>query len=166
SQQGLELIPVMEDLGIILDVSHLNKPGFEDVVKTSTKPFIASHSNAHKICPIPRNLLDDQIESIASADGVIGINFYNKFLVHGVDPSSASINDVIAHISYVTDLVGVKHVGVGSDFDGISMTPRGLEDVSKMKELPVSLEKEGFGKHDIGKIMGGNLERVFLKIWK
>jgi membrane dipeptidase len=166
SQQGLELISIMEELGIVLDVSHLNRPGFDDVVKTSTKPFIASHSNAHQLCPVSRNLHNDQIEAIANAGGVIGINFYNKFLVHDVDPSKASIDNVIEHIRYITDLVGIHHVGLGSDFDGISMTPQGLENVSKVKYLPPLLEKEGYGKNDIRKIMGENLERIFLKVWK
>ncbi len=102
---------------------------------------------------------------IASSDGVVGINFYSKFL-RKENPEKADVRDVINHIKYITDLTSEDHVGLGSDFDGITMTPKGLENASKVKDIPPLLAEEGFSKQNINKIMGGNLERVFRKVWK
>ena len=164
SKDGIQLIEDMNNLGMVIDVAHLNYEGYMDVMQYTDAPFIDSHSNAHSICPISRNLTDDQLEMIASADGVVGINFYPKFL--SLIPEKASIDDVIKHISYITDLIGSEHVGLGSDFDGIATTPLGLEDTRKMKDLVPLLDKEGFSKNEIEKIMGGNFNRIFRKIWK
>ena len=162
---GKELLEEMESFGIVVDISHLNQKGVADVAKLATKPFIASHSNAYQICPVSRNLTNDQLMDIASVDGVVGINFYPRFLIQK-DPETASINDVIHHIKYVTNLIGVEHVGLGSDFDGIGIVPKGLENASKMKKIPPLLREKGFSKQDVTKIMGGNFQRVFDKVWK
>lgn len=161
---GLELIEQMESLGIVIDVSHLNRKGFADVVRNTSKPFIASHSNAYNLCNNNRNLTDEQLMEIASAEGVVGINFYPRFLHN--EPDTVSIKDVIRHIKYITDLIGINHVGLGSDFDGIGSTPKGLENASKIKDIPPLLKEEGFNSQDIAKIMGGNFKRVFTSIWK
>lgn len=165
SKDGKDLITQMDDLGMVIDVSHLNVKGFTDVVKLTTNPFIASHSNVHKLCPISRNLTDDQLIDIANADGVVGINFYPKFLKKK-DPESATIADVIKHIKYIANLTSVDNVGLGSDFDGIPITPKGLENASKINEIAPLLDEEGFSKKEIEKIMGGNFERVFTKVWE
>lgn len=165
SLYGYELLEQMESLGMVIDVSHLNQKGFADVVKNSSKPFIASHSNAYHLCNNGRNLTDDQLMEIASAEGVVGINFYPRFLSQK-DPESVSIMDVIAHIKYITDLIGIDYVGLGSDFDGIGITPKGLENASKIKNIPPLLKEEGFNNQDIAKVMGENFKRVFNKIWK
>jgi membrane dipeptidase len=142
SNYGKDLVMQMDSLGMVIDVSHLNVKGFTDVTKLTANPF-----------------------NIASANGVVGINFYCRFLTKN-NPEEASIKDVINHIKYIADLTSVNHVGLGSDFDGISMAPKGLENASKIKNIPPLLAKEGFSKHDIAKIMGGNFERVFKKVWK
>ena len=165
SIHGKELIEQMETLGLVVDVSHLNQKGFTDVAKMTTKPFIASHSNAYQLCPVIRNLRDDQLMQIANADDVVGINFCPPFLITK-NPEQASINNVIQHIKYIADLIGVEYVGLGSDFDGIETTPKGLENASKINKIPPLLEKEEFSKQDIAKIMGGNFQRVFEKVWK
>ncbi len=164
SSQGKNLIENMEKLGIVIDISHLNQKGVTDVAKITTKPFVASHSNAFKLCPVSRNLRDNQLADIASADGVVGINFYSKFL--SKTPEKASISTVINHIKYIAELIGVDHVGLGSDFDGINMTPKGLENTSKIKNIPPLLRKEGFSEPEIKKIMGNNFQRVFRKVWQ
>ena len=163
SKQGKRLIEEMETLGMIVDVAHLNSEGYSDVSDITTKPFIDSHSNAYAVNPVSRNLTDDQLEIIASADGVVGINFSPLFLAKDLD--KASINDVITHICYISEKIGVKHVGIGSDFDGIAMTPKGLEDARKMPNIIPLLEKEGFSQNDISLIMGGNFQRIFEKVW-
>lgn len=165
SKYGKDLVMQMDNLGMVIDVSHLNIKGFTDVTKLTTNPFIASHSNAHKLCPISRNLTDNQLMEIASANGVVGVNFYSRFLTKN-NPEEASIKDVINHIKYIADLTSVNHVGLGSDFDGITLAPKGLENASKIKNIPPLLAEEGFSKQDIAKIMGGNFERVFNKVWK
>ncbi|MHA1977152.1 MAG: dipeptidase [Candidatus Hodarchaeales archaeon] len=164
SKDGIQLIEDMNNLGMVIDVAHLNYEGYMDVVQYTEVPIIDSHSNAHSVCPISRNLTDDQLELIASTDGVVGINFYPKFL--SMVPEKASIDDVIKHINHITDLIGSEHVGLGSDFDGIATTPLGLEDARKMKDLVPLLDKEGFSKKEVNNIMGGNFDRIFRKIWK
>ncbi|MHA2389611.1 MAG: dipeptidase [Candidatus Hodarchaeales archaeon] len=164
SKDGIQLLEEMDKLGMLIDVAHLNYEGYMDVMQYAEGPFIDSHSNAHSICPVSRNLTDDQLEMIASADGVVGVNFYPKFL--STTPEKVSIDDVIKHIKYITDLIGTEHVGLGSDFDGIGTTPLGLEDARKMKDLVPLLEKEGFSKNEIEKIIGGNFDRIFRKTWK
>ncbi|MFX0094003.1 MAG: dipeptidase [Candidatus Hodarchaeota archaeon] len=160
---GKQLVEQMENLGMVVDVSHLNKKSFGDVTQITTKPFIASHSNSFKLCPIKRNLTDEQLMSIASAEGVVGVNFCMPFL--NPNPEKATINDVIQHIKHIIEVAGVDYVGLGSDFDGIKKGPEGLEHVGKMKKIPPLLEKEGFSRQDINKIMGGNFQRVFKTIW-
>jgi len=165
SKYGKDLVTQMDDLRMVIDVSHLNTKGFTDVARLTANPFIASHSNVHKLCPISRNLTDDQLIEIASADGVVGINFYPRFLKKE-NSGKVTINDVIEHIKYITDLTSVDNVGLGSDFDGIPITPRGLENASKIRDISPLLAEEGFSKKAIEKIMGGNFERVFTKVWK
>ena len=164
SSQGKNLVENMEKFRMVIDISHLNQKGVTDVTNITTKPFIASHSNAFKLCQVSRNLRDNQLRDIASADGVVGINFYAKFL--SLTPEKASINTVIDHIKYIAELIGVDHVGLGSDFDGINMTPKGLENASKIKNIPPLLREEGFSENEINKIMGNNFQRVFKKIWR
>jgi membrane dipeptidase len=162
TKHGKELIEEMESLGMVIDVAHLNSEGYRDVSRHSNYPFIDSHSNAYAVCPVARNLTDEQLEIIASADGVVGINFAPHFLNHQIE--EASIHDVVKHIRYITDKIGISHIGLGSDFDGIAMTPKGLEDARKIPDLVILLEDD-FSKKDIVKIMGGNLERVFRSVW-
>ncbi|MHA1966888.1 MAG: dipeptidase [Candidatus Hodarchaeales archaeon] len=163
SSQGKNLVEDMEKLGMVIDISHLNQKGVADVAKITSKPFIASHSNAFNLCPVSRNLRDNQLTDIASAGGVVGINFYSRFLSQ--TPEKASIDTVVNHIKYIAELIGVDHVGLGSDFDGIEMTPKGLENASKIKNIPPLLRKEGFSEKDINKVMGNNFQRVFKEVW-
>ena len=163
TKHGKELIEDMESLGMVVDVAHLNSEGYRDVSRVSNNPFIDSHSNAYAVCPVARNLTDEQLEIIASADGVVGINFAPHFL--NQEMKEASIHDVIKHISYISDKIGVNHIGLGSDFDGIALTPKGLEDARKTPNIAPLLEESGFSKIDVAKIMGSNLERVFRSVW-
>ncbi|MBI5359431.1 MAG: membrane dipeptidase [Planctomycetes bacterium] len=155
---GMETVSEMNRLGMLIDVSHLNPAGFWDVLEKSLKPVIASHSNAHAACGHPRNLYDDQIKALAQKGGVMGINFYSEFLRK---EGSASIEDVFRHIDYITALAGPDCVGLGSDFDGISRPPEGLEDVSKLPKITERLIKAGYKDEDIKKILGMNFFRVF-----
>jgi len=155
---GEEFVKEMNKLGIVIDVSHLNNMGFWDVIKTSNKPVVASHSNAKSLCSHVRNLSDKQIKAIADSGGIIGINFCPLFLT---ETDKADIKDVVKHISYIKSLVGVKHIGLGTDYDGILKTPNGLEDMGKLYKLQNVLINEGYTESEIRDILFNNWLRVY-----
>lgn len=165
SQLGKQLVAAMNELGIVVDVAHLNRKGFQDVVKHSKSPFIASHTCAYSLVEHERNLSDEQIKLIAESEGCIGITFVPEFLVPNPKKEPATIDHIIKHLAYMVDLVGINYVGLGSDFDGIDGAPIGLENASKFKKLPSHLKEKGFSKNDINKIMGENWHRVFRAVW-
>ena len=131
------------------------------MIRESKKPVFASHSNAYTLCPHPRNLTNDQLKAIAAAGGVIGINFYPDFLT---ESAQATIVDVVHHIEYVADLVGLDHVAIGSDFDGIDRTPEGLDDVTHLPRLIDALLDRGFSANDVEKVLGMNLVHFFHQV--
>ncbi|MBE0069691.1 dipeptidase [Thermoanaerobacterium thermosaccharolyticum] len=158
---GKDVIKEMNRLGMIVDVSHLNERGFWDVIDICEKPLIASHSDCKALCRHPRNLSDDQIKAIAAKGGVIGINFCPDFLR---DDDNASVEDVLDHIEHIVNLVGVEHVGFGSDFDGIEKTPFGLDDVASFPKILDGLKKRGFKDDEINSISHDNFERIIKEI--
>ncbi len=157
SEFGAQVVAEMESLGMLVDVSHLSQAGFWDVDAIANRPYIASHSNARALCDHPRNLTDSQIGAIAARGGVIGINFCPEFLS---EEGNATIEDVISHIDYIARLAGVEHVGLGSDFDGINHTPKGLENVARLPLITRELLGRGYGEDAILAILGGNFLRV------
>ncbi len=157
---GKEVVKRMNSLGMIIDVSHLSEKGFWDVAECSVMPFVASHSNAKAICNHPRNLTDEQIKEIISRRGVIGINLYDSFLS---DDGSSDINKVIEHIEHIMSLGGENSIGIGTDFDGISKSAKGLENVSCLKKLSDELSAHGYSEEQIDKIMYSNFERLFME---
>ena len=157
---GVDVIREMNRLGMLVDVSHLSDKGFWDVLQVSQDPVIASHSCCRSLCDHPRNLTDEQIKALAQKGGVIGINFYSKFLTGG----QAGLNDVVRHIDHICSLVGSDHVGLGSDFDGCGSLPVGLEDVSRLPALGQALLDKGYSREEMEKIMGGNFLRVIRKV--
>lgn len=157
---GVKVIHEMNRLGIVVDVSHLTKPGFWDVIAESSAPIIASHSNAEAVHAHQRNLDDEQIKALAKNGGVMGMNFAPAF----VAPANQTIDHMLNHIDHIVQLVGPNHVGIGSDFDGIGSTPAGLEDVSMMGNMTKGLVQRGYSDEDIVKILGGNFLRVFQQI--
>lgn len=154
---GLKVISEMNTLGMIIDVSHINEAGFWDVINTSNKPIIASHSCAQAICQHPRNLNDQQLQALAEINGVVGINFCQDFLSNS---GQANIDDVVKHICYIAEIAGVDTVGFGSDFDGIPSTPQGLEDAARFPLLIEKLKDCGFSTEEIRKICHKNFVRV------
>lgn len=158
---GVQVVQEMNRLGMIVDVSHLTDEGFWDVIEVSRQPIIASHSNARAVCDHPRNLTDDQIVALAKNGGVMGMNFAPAF----VRPEAPTIEDLLDHIDHICRLVGPDHVGLGSDFDGISGTPRGLEDVTQLPSLTAGLVRRGYREADIRKILGDNHLRVMREVF-
>jgi membrane dipeptidase len=160
---GKQVIRTMDSLGMIIDVSHVGRKTVDDILATSKNPIIASHSGAYAIRDHYRNLTDAQIRAIAQRGGVIGVVFYPTFLVSS---GQARLENVVQHIDYIKNLVGVDYVALGSDFDGIETTPVGLEDVSHFPALTEALLQKGYSRQDVRKILGENFMRVFRAVCK
>ena len=159
---GKAVIQEMNNLGILIDVSHISERGFWDVLATSSKPIVATHSNSMSVCNHPRNLNDKQIKALAKSGGVMGMNFAPDFIC----PMSPSLNRLVDHIDYIADLVGIEVIGLGSDFDGIEETPEGLENVTKLPRIFEELSNRGYKDEQIRKIAGENFLRVIKEVLK
>lgn len=165
TQEGRELVTEMNELGIIVDVSHLNEKSFWDVIDTTSKPVIASHSNAFSICNHFRNLKDEQIEAIAEVNGTIGLNFCVSFLHPEKKKEEIQLEDMRKHVDHIVNLVGINHISFGSDYDGATV-PDVVKDVSYFPVLVEHLESNGYGSEDIEKISHKNFLRVMKDVWK
>lgn len=161
SNFGKQVICTLDSLGVIIDVSHVGIKTIQDILTITKNPIIASHSAVRALREHYRNLYDDQIRAIANTGGVIGVVFYPAFLSSS---GRADIKTVIAHINYIVNLVGIDHVALGSDFDGIGSTPVGLEDVSRLPDLTLELLKHGYSNAEVKKILGENFLRVFREV--
>jgi membrane dipeptidase len=197
---GREVVERMNELGMMIDISHAGDQTFWDVIKISTKPIIASHSSVYSLVPNRRNLKDDQIKAIAKNGGVIQVNFHPGFIDPSFDAKEAAflkkyaiesdsliksgldewymmdflykkyateaqpmrpqLSMLIDHIDYIVQLAGIDYVGLGSDFDGINLTPQQLDDVTSYPLITKALVDKGYDEKDITKILGGNLLRV------
>lgn len=157
---GIEAIERMNDLGIIIDVSHLSDGGFLDVLKHSKKPFVASHSNSRFVTNHSRNLTDEMIKGLSNKGGVLGINFCSSFLGNS---KVAKIDDMIKHITHIKNIGGIECISIGTDFDGIENEVE-IKDSSEMSKLYYSLEKAKFTINDIEKIFYKNAERIIKDI--
>lgn len=156
SSFGKKCIKEMDGLNMIIDVSHASVKTFWDIINISTKPVIATHSNAYKLCNNSRNLTDIQIKEIAKANGIIGITYCSNFLSN---KKQVCINDVVNHVEYICNLVGIEYVCLGSDFDGVSKSklPENLKGVKDIYKIEECLLHRGFNKDEINRIMGENL---------
>lgn len=160
---GIEMVSRMEELGMIVDVSHLSDAGFYDVVRHTTKPFVASHSNARAVCEHQRNLTDDMIRLLAERGGVIGLNFCEAFLQKGGGDALATLEQIVAHAKHIAKVGGIGCLGLGSDFDGIS-NPVEMKDASGMPGLADALCKAGFHESQVDLIFSGNVMRVYQEV--
>jgi membrane dipeptidase len=200
---GKQVIREMNRLGMMVDVSHLSDKAFWDIVNTSTRPVIATHSACRAITNVPRNLTDDMIIALAKTGGVVNVIFYPEHIEPGysekkkkVDAEIASlvqrasdeekgdaahkklardrvrareyltrlpavsVSRIVDHIDHIVKLVGIDHVGIGSDFDGIQAVPADLKSVADLPNLTKELLRRGYSESDIDKILGGNMLRV------
>jgi membrane dipeptidase len=198
---GKDIVRRMNKLGMIVDISHVGETTFWDAIKTTTKPVIASHSNAYSICPVTRNLKDDQIKAVGKNGGVIHLNFYSAFvdstfekkeglfrIKHKVEMDSIlksgiqkeyaqsiladkypleseankpDIEILMKHFDHIVKLIGIDHVGIGSDFDGIESAPKQLKTVLDYPKFTQALIARGYSNKDIAKVLGGNFLRVY-----
>jgi membrane dipeptidase len=197
---GKQIVQRMNQLGMLVDLSHVGEKTFWDAINTTTKPVLVSHSNCYAICPVFRNLKDDQIKAVGKNGGVIQLNFYSGFVdstfkkkeaqfflnhlseldslkkkgmqqeyamsiltdKHATEANAnrPPLSALLDHLDHIVELIGVDHVGMGSDFDGITSAPRELEDVTDYPLITKALLEKGYSKKDINKIMGGNFLRV------
>lgn len=159
---GKQVVAEMNRLGMLVDVSHISTAGFWSVIETSTKPIIATHSNAKSLCPHPRNLNDEQIKALAQNGGLAGITFAGQFLEE--DWRNACIESVYKHIDYMLNLIGNdNHIGFGSDFDGISHPPYNIQGVQDYKPLIEYLSKY-YSNETINKITHQNVINLLQKV--
>jgi membrane dipeptidase len=200
TDRGKAIVRHMNELGMLVDLSHVGEKTFWDAIHTTSKPVICSHSSVYALCPVFRNLKDDQIRAIGQNGGVIQVNFYSGFLdsnyaprvkaflarhkvvvdsMNADDAPGYAINEylskafpaeadslraplslLIDHIEYIIRLIGVDHVGLGSDFDGIESPPQQLNDVTAYPLVTRELLKRGYKPAEVEKILGGNFIRV------
>jgi membrane dipeptidase len=165
SDAGRALVRACGELGILIDLSHLNERGFWDVAEVSDAPLVASHSNAHALCPSPRNLTNDQLRAIGERDGLVGINFHVGFVrADGADDADTPLATIAAHAAHVAEVAGVGAVALGSDFDGATM-PAELGDVAGLPALLAALRDAGFGDSELARIAHANWRRVLEATW-
>ncbi|MDO3627697.1 dipeptidase [Mucilaginibacter sp. BT774] len=197
---GKQIVGHLNELGVIVDVSHVGEQTFYDVIATTSKPVIASHSCAYTLNPNQRNMKDAQLKALAKNGGVVFVNFYSGFvdsayakkesrfihkhkseldslvkIYHDSDLAKIRLNAIyqsesdqvrpslsmlIKHIDYIAKLIGVDHVGIGSDFDGAESYPLGMDDVTDYPKITEELLKLNYSRTDIDKILGGNFIRV------
>lgn len=160
TELGEEIIKEMNRLGMIVDVSHLNTDTFWDVIKTTNAPIIASHSGVYSLKPHERNLNDEQLLAIAENGGVVGMVLYRGFIK---DMHNTYIKDFVDHIDYAVNLIGIDHVGLGSDFDGGEI-PLDMKDSSELYKITDELVKRSYSPEDIQKILGKNTLRVIKEV--
>ena len=156
SDFGKDIIARMNHLGMVVDVSHSSERTFWDVLEHTKKPVVASHSNVFSLKSHKRNLKDEQIKAIIKNNGCIGINFYSEFLCDG----KGQIADVLRHIEYILALGGENNIGFGSDFDGMSLLPDGIDGICGIEKIIEELLKLGYSEELVKKIASDNFLRV------
>ena len=204
---GKDVVRRCNELGVMIDISHAGEKTVADILKTTTKPIIASHSSAYTLCPHFRNLKDDQLFALKENGGVVFINFYpgyidstysqkyekivknnqslidsidsiyeidsdihwyktNQVLVPELQKITPDLDDVIDHIDYVVDLIGIDHVGIGADWDGVEILPKNIEHIGKLPAVTELLLERGYSVKEIKKILGENFKRVYKEVLK
>ncbi len=157
---GREVVQEMNRLGMMVDLSHAAESSFWDALETSQTPIVCSHSNCRALCDHPRNLTDEQMRALAQKGGVMQITFYNGFLR---TDGQATILDIVAHINHAVEVMGIEHVGIGTDFDGDGGVP-GLANASELVNLTRLLRKAGYTPEQLRLIWGENFMRVMRQV--
>jgi membrane dipeptidase len=166
TDSGKKLVQACNQLGIMIDLAHLNEKGFWDVAQLSDAPLVSTHTAAHNLIPKARNLTDDQLRAVQESDGVVGVIFSINDLDGDRRPKEdGPISAIITHIEYIAELIGVDHVAFGSDFDGTKI-PSKLGDISNFQKLVTLLEEAGFSPEEREKICRKNWFRVLENNWK
>jgi membrane dipeptidase len=163
---GRALVRRCAQLGIVVDVSHLNAAGFADVARIGAAPIVASHSGCHALCATSRNLTDDQLREIARSEGIVGIVFATRFVrADAREDPDTPLATIVAHVRHAIEVAGLDHVGLGSDFDGAGM-PSELADVAALPRLLAALRDDGLTADEVDQIAWGNWRRVLELAWR
>ncbi len=156
TEAGKDLIRLCNELGILIDLSHMNQAGFEDVARLSTSPLVATHSNVHALSASPRNLTDRQLQQIRESNGMVGLNYSVGFLrADGMGNADTGLDVMVRHIDCLIDKLGEDRVGLGSDFDGCTV-PNAIKDVTGVPKLLAALAEHGYGAPLLDKLARGN----------
>ncbi|MBX3582429.1 MAG: dipeptidase [Rhizobiaceae bacterium] len=166
TEAGKRLVRECNRLGILIDLAHITEKGFWDVAELSDQPLVVSHSNAHAITPVARNLTDRQLDAVCESKGIVGLNFAVGMLRQdGQEKSATSMSDMIRHIDHLVARLGIDGVAIGSDFDG-AMIPAEIGDAAGLQKLVEGLRDAGYGEADIAKVARDNWLRVLASAWK
>ncbi len=165
TEAGRELVRECNRLGVLIDLSHINERGFWDVAELSEAPLVATHSNAHALCPTTRNLTDRQLDAIRDSDGMVGVNFAVAFLREdGADEGDTPLDVLARHVDHLVERVGIDRVGFGSDFDGAKV-PEEIGDVSGLPKLLAVLREHGYDEAALQMLAHENWLRVLGASW-
>ncbi|MGH3009532.1 MAG: dipeptidase [Gaiellaceae bacterium] len=163
---GEELVRRCNELGVLVDLSHLNEAGFWDVARLSSAPLVATHSNAHALCASTRNLTNEQLDAIGASGGVVGINFAVSFLREdGAQEPDTPLSEIVRHAAYIAERIGIDHVAFGSDFEGAVM-PNELGGIAGLPQLVTACRDAGFDDEALAKITHRNWLRVLAETWR
>jgi membrane dipeptidase len=163
---GRSLVEACNGLGILVDLSHLNEAGFWDVARISGAPLVATHSNAHALCASSRNLTDKQLDAVRDSGGIVGVNFAVNFLREdGDEVPQTPITEIIRHVDYLSDRMGIDHVAFGSDFDG-AVVPEAVGGIEGFPEIVDALATAGYDGESIAKVTHANWLRVLDATWR
>ena len=176
---GRDVVRELDRLGMMVDLSHVSDRTFDDVLEVSSNPVVATHSCARALNDHPRNLSDAQLRAVADTGGVVGVNFYSRFLdpaflaaalareggAKNVVLPETPLSLLVDHVEHVARVAGVEHVALGSDFDGVAALPVGMEDVTHLPRLAEALLERGFGDEELRLFLGGNLLRVMERVF-
>lgn len=153
-------------LGILVDLAHITEKGFWDVAKTSDQPLVASHSNAHALTPVARNLTDKQLDAIKESRGIVGLNYATAMLRDDArSDADTPIEAMVRHVDHLVGRLGIDCVGLGSDFDGATI-PAEIADAAGNQKLIEALRNAGYGEADLVKLCRENWLRVLASAWK
>jgi len=165
TEKGLELVRRCNQMGIMIDLSHLNEAGFWDVARLSDAPLVATHSNAHAWCPQSRNLTDRQLEAIRESDGMVGLNFATAFLRRdGQMQVDVPLETLLRHMDHLIEKLGEDRVGFGTDYDG-ALVPEDIGDVAGLVNMRAAMRAHGYSEDLMVKLAHGNWLRVLAKTW-
>jgi membrane dipeptidase len=166
TEAGAALVSACAELGVLIDLSHMNEAGFWDVARLEPGPLVASHSGAHALCASSRNLADAQLDAIGASGGLVGIVFAVPFLRPDfADDADTPLGAIVEHARYVADRIGARHVALGSDFDGATI-PAPLGDVAGLPKLVAALRDGGFDEEEVAAICWDNWRRVLAAWWR
>ena len=166
TEAGVELVKECDRFGIMIDLAHITEQGFWDVARVSTAPLVATHSNAHALTPISRNLTDRQLDAIRERKGIAGLNYATTMLrADGMESADTPLSDMVRHIDYMVERMGIDCVALGSDFDGATI-PAAIGDAAGSQALIEVLRSAGYGEDDLAKLCRENWLRLLKTVWR